>query len=92
MENQSENDKMLWQIARKRVAFKWTFFSYLIVNFMLIIIWYYSTLEVGYQYYFWPKWPILGWGIGLVFQYLNAYHGNSIFNVEKEYNKMKKDN
>lgn len=92
METQSENEKELWQIAKKRVAFKWTFMSYIIVNIMLIAIWYYSTVEVGQVYYFWPKWPLLGWGVGLAFQYLNAYHGNSIFNMEKEYEKIKKNN
>jgi len=39
--------------------------SYVIVNSMLVVIW---ALSSGG--YFWPIWPILGWGIGLA---INAW-------------------
>ncbi len=35
---------------------------YVIVNAMLIFIW--ALSGAGY---FWPIWPILGWGVGLAF-------------------------
>lgn len=79
-------DEILWQIAKERVGFKWSLFSYCIVNIFLIGIWYYSS---GNLNHFWPIWPILGWGIGLAFQYAKAYHGNRINSVEKEYQKLK---
>jgi 2TM domain len=42
--------------------------AYVIVNAGLIVIW--ALTSGGY---FWPVWPLLGWGIGLVF------HGWSVF-------------
>ncbi len=41
---------------------------YLIVNAMLVVIW-----ALSGQGYFWPVWPMLGWGIGL------ALHGWKAF-------------
>jgi uncharacterized protein DUF1707/2TM domain-containing protein len=35
--------------------------AYVAVNLMLIVIW--AVTGAGY---FWPIWPLLGWGIGLV--------------------------
>ncbi|WP_026764989.1 2TM domain-containing protein [Sediminibacterium salmoneum] len=87
MNNLNENkDEILWQIAKERVGFKWSLVSYIIVNLFLTGIWYNSSRDLGH---FWPIWPILGWGIGLAFQYAKAYHGNQINSVEKEYQKLK---
>ena len=41
---------------------------YVIVNTMLVVIW-----ALSGQGYFWPVWPILGWGVGL------ALHGWTVF-------------
>jgi hypothetical protein len=40
----------------------------------------------------WPVWSMLGWGIGLLFQYLNAYGGGKKDLEEKEYEKLKNKN
>ncbi|GEO10369.1 2TM domain-containing protein [Segetibacter aerophilus] len=79
-------DNELWQIARRRAAFKIGIFSYATVNCMLIAIWYFSS---GPGSYFWPIWPLLGWGIGIATQYFHAYHGTSLFSTEREYEKLK---
>jgi hypothetical protein len=42
--------------------------AYVIVNIGLIAIWYFAGGD-----YFWPVWPLLGWGIGL------AFHAWSVF-------------
>ena len=41
---------------------------YLAVNALLVLIW--AFLSVGF---FWPVWPILGWGIGV------AAHAASVY-------------
>ena len=79
-------DEVLWQLAKERVAFKWSLLSYIIVNLFLSGIWFYSSRDFNH---FWPIWPILGWGIGLAFQYTKAYYGNQINSIENEYQKLK---
>ena len=84
--NDNQRDEILWQIAKKRAAFKWSFSVYVFVNAFLIGVWYFTT---GPGNYFWPIWPILGWGIGILFQYLNAYQGNNVFTAEREHERLK---
>jgi len=86
MNNETQRDEQLWQTAKARVAFRWSFASYLIVNTFLIGIWYFTS---GNMNHFWPIWPILGWGIGIAFHYVRAYHGEQVSSVEAEYNKLK---
>lgn len=42
--------------------------AYIIVNTGLVVIW--ALSGAGY---FWPIWPILGWGVGLAFNAWAAY-------------------
>ncbi len=85
MQNEQQRDEELWQTAKARVAFKWSLASYIIVNSFLIGIWYFTSKND----YFWPIWPILGWGIGIAFHYARAYHSNQLSSVENEYNRLK---
>jgi len=85
MDNVHNNE--LWETARRRAAFKNSLSSYFLVNAFLIGIWYFTT--GGNSRHFWPIWPILGWGLGLAFQYANAYMGTQLFSAEKEYEKLK---
>src|SRR5215210_2559373 len=80
-------DNELWRIAKRRAAFKISAFSYVTVNCMLIAIWYFTS---GPGSYFWPVWPMLGWGIGVATQYFHAYHGSDIFSTQKKSTIMKK--
>lgn len=82
-----DKNSELWMIAKRRAAFKISAFTYIAVNCMLIAIWYFTS---GTGSYFWPIWSMLGWGFGLAMQYFHAYHGNNIFSVQKEYEKLKK--
>lgn len=86
MEN-SERDEMLWRIAKKRVGFKWNFIAYIIINAFLIGVWYFTS---GRNSYFWPIWPMLGWGIGIAFNYAEAYHSTRSNAVQNEYEKLKR--
>jgi hypothetical protein len=80
-------DDALWKIAKKRSTFKLSFTIYVVINIFLVGLWYYST---GINSYFWPAWPMLGWGLGIIFQYFDAYHGSGLFSEEKEFEKMKR--
>jgi 2TM domain-containing protein len=86
MNYDDKHDEMLWKIARKRAAFKRSFSVYVMVNAFLIAVWYFSS---GPNSYFWPIWPIIGWGFGILMQYLGAYQGKNIFTDEQEYERLK---
>ena len=91
-EQMTEKEQMLWKQAKKRVGFKRHLWSYVIVNIFLWCIWLMGGIQMDWQASTsipWPLWSTLGWGIGLAFSYYNAYHGNSIDAVEREYEKMK---
>lgn len=67
MENQETYEK-----AKKRVEAKMGFFMHLaifiLVNILLIIINYTTSPQ-----YLWFKWPLIGWGIGLLFHALSVF-------------------
>lgn len=87
MEKNNDKNDPLWLLARKRIEFKYSCISYCIINAFLIGVWYFS-----YSSYFWPKWVMLGWGVGLLLQYLNAYKLSNFISTEKEYQKLKNKN
>lgn len=85
------NDEQLWQIAKKRAAFKKSFFSFLVVTAFLWAIWWISRGRYNQDAYPWPIWPMLGWGIGLAFQYFKAYNGDTQEIASKEFKKLKEE-
>lgn len=52
--------------------------AYVLVNAALIGIW----AVAGPPWFFWPAFPLLGWGIGLVFHALNYFFGTRITEEE----------
>jgi 2TM domain len=80
-----EKDAELWQLAKARADFKTHLASYLIVNGMLWLLWLFTS---GTHSHPWPIWPTMGWGIGLLFNYLAVYKFTN--SIEKEYEKLKK--
>ena len=86
---ETEKDKELWKLAKKRVAFKSHLLTYIGVNAMFWFIWYFSAGTEKDNDFPWPVWPMLGWGIGLAFSYLDAYVFTRQNAVEKEYDKLK---
>ena len=71
------SEEEVYKIARKRVEEKKGFYShltaYVIVNIMLILIWWFTS--GGFP---WFIFPLVGWGIGIVFHFL----GSMVFNKE----------
>ncbi len=90
-------DERLWRIAKKRAAFKRHLASYVIVNGFLWVLWYITGgYEVGFSkgniFTAWPIWSTLGWGIGLAFSYVDAYHQTSKEDsVQREYDKLRNE-
>ena len=64
------------QWAIRRIQAKRQFWGhlavYLAVNSLLIAIWAMTSAE-----YFWPIWPMLGWGIGVAAHAARIYFGTS---------------
>lgn len=68
------DDQREWAIRRIRAKrdFKAHVVVYLAVNVLLVFIWAMSAAT-----YFWPVWPILGWGIALAAHAVRVYGGSS---------------
>ncbi len=85
------NDDRLWRIARKRADFRKSLYSYIAVNIFLWLLWWFTDgSSAGFNKYPWPVWVTLGWGLGIVMQYYDAYYGNHKDQAEREYEKLKR--
>jgi hypothetical protein len=80
-------DPYLWRKAQARASFKAHAISYVFVNIGLVVIWYLTTRETSFRF-FWPIFPILGWGIGLAAHAYGAYSNSTESAVEREYRKL----
>lgn len=92
MEN--NRDEQLWNTAKKRARFKKSLFSYVIINAFLWAIYWITTGRHNpfvFKASVWPMWVMLGWGIGLAFQYFEAYQGSKEDLVQEEYEKLKQE-
>jgi transcriptional regulator with XRE-family HTH domain len=83
-------DQQLWLVAKRRAKFKRSLSGYVLVISFLWIVWYLRMPELSrYERFPWPIWPMVGWGLGLAIQYVNAY----VFEVDsleqREYDKLK---
>ena len=87
---EEQRDERLWQMAKKRAGFQRSLVSYFVTNALLWFIWWYTSGRHGDNDRMpWPAWVMIGWGIGLIFQYMNAYGGSKKDLVDKEYEKLK---
>ena len=88
------NDDRLWQVAKKRAAFKRHLTTYLIINLFFWAIWWFTQGRFTGIHHFagvWPIWPMLGWGLGIAFQYFDAYGpADNQSAIEQEYEKLKR--
>jgi hypothetical protein len=72
MKNQNAQQTALDR-TKAKAEFRVHLINYLVINTILAVINLIFTPE-----YLWFKWPLLGWGIGLVFHVIRvAYSGNS---------------
>jgi 2TM domain len=84
----TENQARARAIAslKKKADFRNHLLTYLMVNTMLVVIWFMTGAS-----FFWPIIPILGWGIGVVFHAQDVYGGNQISeaDIRREMEQMK---
>ena len=90
---EEQRDEKLWQMAKKRAGFQRSLVFYFIINAFFWVIWWFTSDDRSFKDGVpWPAWVMIGWGVGLIFQYLNAYGGSKKDLVDKEYEKLKKKN
>jgi peptidoglycan/LPS O-acetylase OafA/YrhL len=87
------SDDEIRELAKHRVRRRRGFYAhltaYILVNLMLVAIWYFTG-----DHYFWPGWVMLFWGIGMVFNAVAVFAKGDIGSeraaIEKEIEKIKK--
>ena len=84
MQTLSENQ--LHELARKRVEFRRHLVVYFVIISILWMIWFLTGAG-----YIWPIWPMAGWGIGVIFNYMFEYRSSSFLSEEEEYKKLKRE-
>lgn len=92
MQNQvtsNEKDPHLWEIAKRRASFKYHLLCYILFNAFFWVLWTFNG-QHGYSHNGlpWPVWPMMGWGIGVLFHFLGAYVFSGRHDTEKEYEKL----
>ena len=90
-EQESPRDEKLWKLAKKRARFKSSLITYILVNIFFWVIWYFTDHDhtIGVNNIPWPIWPTLGWGLGIAFEYADAYIFPKSNGAEREYEKLK---
>lgn len=61
-----------YKIAEKRLALKMSFLIHLAIYVVVNVFLIYINLETSADY-LWFKWPLLGWGAGLMFHGLGVF-------------------
>ena len=87
------SDDEIREIATSRVrarrGFYWHLIVYVVINLLLIGIWYFTG-----RGYFWPGWVLLGWGIALILNAVAVFARGDVWTeraaIEKEIDKIKK--
>ena len=88
----TNRDDELWKLAKQRANFQRSLVSYFVINAFLWAIWWFTSETRNFHHGIpWPVWVMLGWGLGLVFQYLAAYGGSKQSLTDKEYEKLKRE-
>lgn len=75
-------------MAKKRVAFRRHFCTYLLVNVFIWTLWFLDGADALHQGLPWPAWVSFGWGIGIGFNYYDAYYSAYDDATTREYEKL----
>jgi len=88
MESDEELRQRAREIAKKKTDFYTHLAIYIAVNLFLIVTWAASREIISFP---WFIFALVGWGIGIVAHYIDAFHGKDYVEKlsEKEYQKLK---
>lgn len=90
---EEKKDEKLWQMAKKRADFQNSLLRFVVLAVVLWGIWWVTAGRKGINTDFpWPIWPLFFIGIGLFIKFIKAYKTDKDILVEKEYEKLKKQN
>lgn len=85
---ETERDKQLWELAKKRSKFKRYFYAYLITIILFWIFWFFTDHLDENSGLPWPMFPTLALGIVLTYIFLNAYVFSNHNAIEREYERL----
>jgi hypothetical protein len=89
MERDREDEELREQaIARlgKKREFGAHLLAYVMVNTLLVVVW--AVTGAGF---FWPVFPLMGWGIGLIFHAWDTFSGTpSEDRISREMDRLRK--
>jgi hypothetical protein len=88
MAQQTDSDELRERAIehlKKKSEFKAHLLAYVLVNAFLVAVW--AATGAGF---FWPMFPILGWGIGIAFHAWDVYRGEEFSEdrVQREIERM----
>lgn len=85
MDEQQLRERALASLKRK-AEFRTHLITYILVNTMLIVIW--AVTSGGF---FWPIFPMLGWGVGLGLHAYESYgrQGPSEDRIQREMDRLR---
>ena len=88
-------DQRLWQVAKARTKFQSHLVTYLLVNAGLWALWAFTTHSFSFEsrhhdYFPWPIWTTVFWGVGVVSQGMAAYGNlNRGERTQREYERLR---
>lgn len=94
--NQFTDEEKLYEEARKIVEAKKGFYIhfivYVIISVVIYLVWRFTW--TGYRWYIWP---ILGWGVGVLFHFLAVFFFSELSSwdkkaIAKEVERLKRQN
>jgi 2TM domain len=84
---QSQQYQEAYKLARKRVEARMGFYgnlsSYIVVNALLMGVYFFTGPLPGYYTYPWFIWVMMAWGVGLVFHFLGVFVFGSLDSPER---------
>jgi hypothetical protein len=82
-EAEYERRRRAREVAEARYGFRWHLPIYVLVNGFLVVIWALSGEGI-----FWPAFPLVFWGMGLIAHYWGAYRSFGGSWVDRETEKI----